>query len=356
MENLLKSLNLNFNLLDNFQKGDIHFVNPDYLYLLVIIPLFLVYYLIFNKRNLSSFKVSNLSQNDSSLFGSEYTKYNYKSHLRHVLPLITSIALALFIIALARPQSSSSRKEVTTEGIDIVMVIDVSTSMLAEDLKPNRIEAAKKTAIEFIENRKNDRIGLVIFSGESYTACPITTDHTVLKNLLTNLKSGSITDGTAIGLGLSTAVSRLKESKSASKVIVLLTDGSNNAGNIAPETAAEISLVYGIKVYTIGVGTKGMAPYPMMTPYGKQYMNVEVDIDEDLLKSIAKTTSGQYFRATNNQSLKDIYAKIDKMETTKIEQFYYTKKTDEFPIFVLLGLFFFLLEFTLRNTYFKTIS
>lgn len=355
MNNIIEKLNINFNILDNINKGDIIFVNPEYLYLLILIPLYLIYYIFTNKKQLASFNASNLSSNSDKMFGNEYKKYNTKVYLRHILPLIKSIAIGLFVLAIARPQSSSSRKEVTTEGIDIVLALDVSTSMLAEDLKPNRIEAAKKTAIEFIENRKNDRIGLVVFSGESYTSCPITTDHTVLKNLLTNMKSGIITDGTAIGLGLSTSISRLKESKAKSKVIVLLTDGSNNAGNIAPETAAEIALVYGVKVYTIGVGTHGVAPYPVQTQFGKQYMNVEVDIDEVLLRKIANNTNGEYFRATNNKSLKDIYEKINKLETSKVEQFYYTKKTEEFTFFVFFGLLFLILEIIAKYTYFRTL-
>lgn len=355
MNKILEDLNINFNTIDKINQGDIIFVNPELLYLLLIIPFFLMYYYFYSKKQLPTFNSSNFVNNTDKLLGIEYLKFNSKSYLRNLLPIFKSIAIGLIIIALARPQSSSSRKEITTNGIDIVMALDVSTSMLAEDLKPNRIEAAKKTAIEFVENRKNDRIGLVIFSGESYTSCPITTDHTVLINLLSNIKSGIIADGTAIGLGLSTAVSRLKESKAKSKVIVLLTDGSNNAGNIAPETAAEIALVYGIKVYTIAVGTKGMAPYPMQTPYGKQFVNVEVEIDEELLKKIANNTNGEYFRATNNKSLKDIYDKINKLETSKVEQFYYTKKTEEFTFFVFFGILFLILEILLNYTYFRTL-
>lgn len=355
MTEIIKTLGLNFNILENFEKGDITFLHPHFLYFLFIIPLYLVYYFWTYKKQKSNLLISNISESTGKRFGSEFKKYNTKSTFIHILALLKSIVIALIIIAIARPQSSSSRKEVNSEGIDIVMAMDLSTSMLAEDLKPNRIEAAKKTAIEFVNHRENDRIGLVVFAGESYTSCPVTSDHTVVKNLLSSLKSGTITDGTAIGLGLSTAISRLKDSKSKSKVIVLLTDGSNNAGNIAPETAAEIALTFGIKVYTIGVGTKGFAPYPVVTPFGKQYMNVEVDIDEVLLKKIAETTSGQYFRATNNKSLTEIYNTIDKMETTKIEQFYFTKKTDEYMIFAFLGLIIFLIEYILRYTYFRTL-
>lgn len=221
------------------------------------------------------------------------------------------VAVALLIVILARPQSTNSWSNSSTEGIDIMLAMDISGSMLAQDLKPNRLEAAKDVAASFINGRPNDNIGLVVFSAESFTQCPLTTDHTVLLNLFKDIQSGMIQDGTAIGLGLVNAVSRIKDSHAKSKVIILLTDGSNNAGEIAPVTAAEIAKTFGVRVYTIGVGTKGMAPYPFQTAFGVQYQNIPVEIDEATLKQIASTTGGQYFRATDNASLKEIYSEID---------------------------------------------
>jgi Ca-activated chloride channel homolog len=345
---------LNLDIIDKILNNDIKFLNPEAFYLILLNLLYIIYYIFTNLKNYPSLNISNSLP--PNLIKNINLKVNFKAKFRHILFLINNIALLLFITALARPQSSSSRKEVTSDGIDIILALDISTSMLAEDLKPNRIEAAKKTAIEFIENRESDRIGLVVFSGESYTSCPITSDHTVLKNLITNLKSGMITDGTAIGLGLSTAISRLKDSKAKSKVIVLLTDGSNNSGNIAPETASEIAQVYNIKVYTIGIGTKGKAPYPMQTPYGRQYVMVDVDIDEKLLSALAESTNGIYFRATSTKSLKSIYSKIDKLEKSKIEQFYYSKKSEEFHIFLFLGILLFLIDLILKYTYFRVLQ
>ena len=240
------------------------------------------------------------------------------------------VAVALLIVILARPQSTNSWSNSSTEGIDIMLAMDISGSMLAQDLKPNRLEAAKDVAASFINGRPNDNIGLVVFSAESFTQCPLTTDHTVLLNLFKDIQSGMIQDGTAIGLGLANAVSRIKDSHAKSKVIILLTDGSNNAGEIAPVTAAEIAKTFGVRVYTIGVGTKGMAPYPFQTAFGVQYQNIPVEIDEATLKQIASTTGGQYFRATDNASLKEIYSEIDQMEKTKISVQEYSKKQEEY--------------------------
>jgi len=345
---------LNLDIIDKILINDIKFLNPEAFYLISLNLLYIIYYIFSNLKHFPSLNISNSLP--SKLINNFNINLNLRVKLRHILFVINNIALLFFIMALARPQSSSSRKEVTSDGIDIILALDISTSMLAEDLKPNRIEAAKKNAIEFIDNRESDRIGLVVFAGESYTSCPITSDHTVLKNLITNLKSGVIIDGTAIGLGLSTAISRLKDSKAKSKVIVLLTDGSNNSGNIAPETASEIAQVYNIKVYTIGIGTKGKAPYPMQTPYGKQYVMVDVDIDESLLKTLAENTNGLYFRATSTKALKSIYEKIDKLEKSKIEQFYYSKKSEEFHIFLFLGILLFITEFILKFTYFRVLQ
>jgi Ca-activated chloride channel family protein len=264
-------------------------------------------------------------------------------------------AIALLIIVLARPQSTNSWQNSSTEGIDIMLAMDISSSMLAQDLKPDRLEAAKDVAASFINGRPNDNIGLVLFSGESFTQCPLTTDHTVLLNLFKDIKSGMINDGTAIGLGLANAVSRIKDSQAISKVIILLTDGSNNMGEIAPVTAADIAKAFGVRVYTIGVGTKGMAPYPFQTAFGIQYQNIQVEIDESTLKQIAVTTGGQYFRATDNASLRNIYAEIDQMEKTKISVQEFSKKQEEYKNFALLIFALLILEILLRNTLLRNI-
>ena len=279
----------------------------------------------------------------------------YKHYLRYLPLALHLLALAALIIAIARPQKSDSWSNQTTEGIDIVMSVDISSSMLAEDLKPNRLRAAKKVATEFISSRRNDNIGLVVFAGESFTQCPLTINHAELINLLNGIESGMIEDGTAIGSGLATAVNRIKDSKAKSKVIILLTDGSNNRGQIAPSTAGEIAKSFGIRVYTIGVGTRGMAPYPFQTPYGVQYQDVEVDIDEESLKNIAETTGGEYFRATDTKSLSSIYREIDKLEKTKIEVKEFSKKEELYHWFVLVLVVCLIGEITLRNTVFKSI-
>jgi Ca-activated chloride channel homolog len=327
------------------------FANPEYFFLFILVPIMIAWYIWKQRKQSPTLQVS-------SLEGFAITKPSLKAKLRHILPALRIIVLSLLIIALARPQSSSSKKSVKTEGIDIVIALDVSTSMLAEDFKPNRIEAAKKTAQEFIKDRTDDRIGLVIFSGESFTQCPVTIDHDVLINLFKSIKSGMIEDGTTIGGGLATAVSRLKDSKAKSKVIILLTDGINNMGNIAPLTAAEIAKTFGIRVYTIGVGTRGMAPYPfkMKNWTGQiqtQYQNIEVQIDEDVLKKIAETTNGKYFRATGNKALENIYKEIDKMEKTKIDVSYFRRFTEEFFPYALAAGIIFFFEIFLGLTVFK---
>ena len=279
-----------------------------------------------------------------------------KVYLRHVPFVLRMIAIALVIVILARPQSTNSWQNSSTEGIDIMMAIDISSSMLAQDLRPNRLEAAKNVAAAFINGRPNDNIGLVVFSAESFTQCPLTTDHAILLNLFKNIQSGMIEDGTAIGLGLANAVSRIKDSQAKSKVIILLTDGSNNRGEIAPVTAAEIAKTFGIRVYTIGVGTKGEAPYPFRLPGGMiQTQMIPVDIDEPTLKQIATTTGGQYFRATDNASLKEIYSEIDQMEKTKISVREYSKKQEEYKNIALLLLALLLLELLLKHTLLKKI-
>lgn len=268
--------------------------------------------------------------------------------VRHLPMLLRTVALTMVIIAVARPRSSSQMEKIDTEGIDIVMAMDVSTSMLARDFDPDRISAAKDIAIEFISQRPSDRMGIVVFAGESYTQCPLTTDRATLINLMKEIETGLIEDGTAIGNGLATAVARMQGSDAKSRVIILLTDGVNNSGEITPQTAADIAKTYGIRVYTIGVGANGTAPYPVMTPWGVQMQNVEVEIDEDLLKNIAETTGGRYFRATDNTKLSEIYSEINKMEKarTTIDSFPVYKEL--FVGFALVALACLLLEIVLR--------
>lgn len=249
-----------------------------------------------------------------------------RKSLRHITFILRYIAIAAIIVAIARPRSSQDFERVNTEGIDIVFALDISTSMLARDFKPDRISAAKDIAIEFIAQRPNDRMGIVVFAGESFTQCPLTTDRATLINLMKEIETGLIEDGTAIGNGLATSVARLKDSKAKSRVIILLTDGVNNRGEIAPLMAAEIAKTYGVRVYTIGVGAMGMAPYPVMTPFGVDIQQVQVEIDEPLLKQIADETGGKYFRATDNTKLLEIYSEINKMEKSKTQ-------VDSFPIY-----------------------
>ncbi|MGL4806063.1 MAG: vWA domain-containing protein, partial [Bacteroidales bacterium] len=269
------------------------FAKPLY-FILMVIPLAMIVWYLFRQRRAEATIQFSTTQ------GIDKIKPSLKVRLRHLPFVLQVLAIMALIAALARPQTSNSWENVTTEGIDIMMSMDISSSMLAADLKPNRLEAAKDVAAAFINGRQNDNIGLVVFSGESFTQVPLTTDHAVLLNMFQSIQSGMIEDGTAIGLGLANSVSRLKESKAKSKVIILLTDGSNNRGEIAPVTAAEIAKSFGIRVYTIGVGTIGTAPYPVQTPFGVQYQNMPVDIDENVLKQIASMTGGQYFRATDN--------------------------------------------------------
>ncbi|MDH6303826.1 Ca-activated chloride channel family protein [Parabacteroides sp. PF5-5] len=325
------------------------FANPTYLYLLVLLIPLIGWYIWKLRKSQASLQVSS-----SQAFDAPGTN-SFRVYLRHVPFVLRMIAIALIIVVLARPQSTNSWQNSSTEGIDIMLVMDISGSMLAQDLKPNRLEAAKDVASSFINGRPNDNIGLVVFSGESFTQCPLTTDHTVLLNLFKDIQSGMIDDGTAIGLGLANAVSRIKDSQAKSKVIILLTDGSNNMGEIAPVTAAEIAKTFGVRVYTIGVGTRGEAPYPFQTAFGVQYQNVKVDIDEPTLKQIASLTGGQYFRATDNASLKGIYAEIDQMEKTKISVQEFSKKQEEYKNWALLIFALLLVEILLRNTLLRNI-
>jgi len=324
------------------------FLHPHFLFLLIMVPLFIAWYLWKQQDMQASMQIS-------SLKGFSKAPVSKKIYLRHLIFALRMLTISLLIIILARPQSTNSIRNVTTEGIDIVMALDISSSMLAEDFKPNRLEAAKDVAVQFISGRPNDKIGLVIFAAESFTQCPLTTDHKVLINLLKDIHVNMLEDGTAIGMGLATAVARIKDSKAKSKVIILLTDGVNNRGEIAPATAAEIAKTFGVRVYTIGVGTVGMAPYPVQTVFGKQYQQMEVKIDEGLLKNIADITGGKYFRATNKNKLKHIYNEIDKMEKTKIEVKEYTKRKEEYLLFAVIAGLLLLLEILLKNTVLKNL-
>jgi Ca-activated chloride channel family protein len=273
-----------------------------------------------------------------------------KALIKKSLPAIRVATLVLLLVAIARPQTSYDEEKVTTEGIDIVLAVDVSTSMLSKDFSPNRMEAAKKEAMDFVDGRPHDRVGLVIFSGESFTQCPVTIDHAIVKNQLKEIKNGVLEDGTAIGMGLATSVQRLKESQAKSKVVILMTDGVNNRGLIDPMTASDVAMRFGVRVYTIGIGTNGKAMTPVaMTPDGKLVFDyADVQIDEALLKDIAKKTGGQYFRATDNKRLKEIYQQIDKLEKTKIEVSAFEHKTEKFHAFALFAGLFLLLELLLR--------
>ena len=275
--------------------------------------------------------------------------------LRHLLFVLRMSVFAFAIVVLARPQSSDNWESVTTEGIDIMMALDISGSMLAQDLKPDRLEAAKNISVQFIAGRSNDRIGLVIFSGESFTQCPLTTNHTALINLFNSVQSGMIEDGTAIGLGLATAVNRIKDSDAQSRIIILLTDGVNNRGSIDPMTAAEIARTFGIRVYTIGIGTRGTAPYPVRTPFGIRYQDIEADIDEDLLKEIARMTNGQYFAANDNNALTRVYEEIDLLEKSIISVQEHHKKSEEFLKFAIAAIALLLLEISLRYTFLRSL-
>lgn len=314
------------------------FEYPHLLWLLVIPALLIVHYIyleLCGRR--PHLRVSDI----------RYWKAGGKSvlaYLRHAPMLLRTVALSMIIIAIARPRSSSKMDKIDTEGIDIVLAMDVSTSMLARDFTPDRISAAKDIAIEFISQRPSDRIGIVVFAGESYTQCPLTTDRATLINLMKEIQTGLIEDGTAIGNGLATAVARMQGSDAKSRVVILLTDGVNNRGEITPQTAADIAKTYGIRVYTIGVGANGTAPYPVITPWGVQMQDVEVEIDEDLLKGIAETTGGRYFRATDNTKLSEIYSEINKMEKacTTIDSFPVYKEL--FMDFALVALICLLLE------------
>ena len=326
----------------------ISFKNPEFFYLFLLLIPMIGWYVWKQKKAGASIQFS-------SDMGFAKIPKSWKYYFRHSVFVLEILSLSFLIMALARPQSSNSWSNVTTQGIDIVIALDISSSMLAMDFQPNRIEAAKDVATQFISGRTNDKIGLVIFSGESFTQCPLTTDHATVINLLGNVESGMIEDGTAIGNGLATAVSRLKESTAISKVIILLTDGVNNRGEIAPVTAAELAKTFGIRVYTVGIGTVGTAPYPVQTPFGVQIQDMKVDIDEPTLQKIAEVTDGKYFRATNNNKLTEIYKEIDKLEKSKIDVKEYSKKEEEYLKYAMAGALFLVLGLYLKTTVFRNI-
>ncbi|WP_108822892.1 VWA domain-containing protein [Dysgonomonas sp. Marseille-P4361] len=324
------------------------YANPAYLFLLLLLIPLIGWYIYKLRKMQATFKMS-------SSFAFEKAPSSIRVYMRHLPFALRIIALALLIIVLARPQSVNTSDTSNSEGIDIVMALDVSSTMLAQDFSPTRLEASKKVAAEFINDRPNDRIGLVIFGSESFTQCPLTTDHRILLNLLNEVKFGLIEDGTAIGLGLANAVNRLKDSKSKSRVVILLTDGSNNSGQIAPLTAAELAASYNIRVYTIGVGSRGNSTASIMTPYGMQSVTVSGEFDERTLTEIASITQGTYFRATDNTSLMEIYDEIDQMEKSHISVNTVTRRKELYMPFALLALALVGFELILRRTWLRNI-
>ena len=329
---------------------NITFLHPEFFWLFLVLPIAIAWYWFTNKKQRATLKISSTK----SFKGSA----TLIAKLQPLLFVLRLLALIAIIVALARPRSVDvSSKSRTTKGIDIVMAIDVSGSMLAKDLKPNRLEALKRVAAEFVEDRINDRIGLVVYAGESYTRTPVTSDKTVILQSLKTVEydDSIIADGTGIGVGLATAINRIKDSKAKSRIIILLTDGVNNSGTIDPRMAADIAKEYGIKVYTIGIGTNGMAPFPYAkAPNGKfLYQNMKVEIDEKLMKEIAKTTDGKYFRATSNAKLKEIYTEINKLEKTEVEEKKYFNYDEKYQPLVWLALFLLFVEVLLKNTIFK---
>ena len=325
-----------------------NFANPSYLWLFLLFIPAIGWYVWKRKNAEATLQVS-------STYAFDRIGNSYKKYLRYLLFTLRLAAAGCLIIVLARPQSTDNWSSQTTEGIDIVIALDVSSSMLARDFNPDRIEAAKDVASQFIAGRTTDNIGLVVFAGESFTLCPMTTDRAVLLNMLKEVRCGIIADMTAIGDGLATAVNRIKDGPAKSKTIILLTDGTNNAGDVTPETAAQIAETFGIRVYTIGVGTQGNAPYPVQTPYGIVYQNQPVVIDEATLQKIADTTGGQYFRATSKNVLKNIFAEIDKMEKTKLVVQEFSKKDELFEKWGIAALLLLLGEILLRHTLLRNI-
>lgn len=327
---------------------NVSFANPEFFWLFLLLPLAVLWYIFKQKEQSASVRISSIKG------------FSYHSLLPKLKPglfLLRLLALSAIIVAMARPQTEDiSTRTKTTKGIDIVMAIDVSSSMLARDLKPNRLAALKKVAADFIKERPNDRIGLVVYAGESYTKTPVTTDKSIVLNALEEITYGQLEDGTAIGMGLATSVNRLKESTAKSKIIILLTDGVNNSGFIEPQTAADLAVEFGIKTYTIGLGTNGNALTPISynADGSFRYGMRQVEIDEDLLKEIANNTGGSFFRATDNESLAEIYDEINKLEKTEIEEFKYYRYEEKFRPWILLAGALLILEWILRNTLFRS--
>ncbi len=328
---------------------NITFLNPEAFILLLLVPIIGVWYFMRRRQRFVNFKFSSLRALDGV--------HSWRGRLRGMLPILRALAFCSLVVAMARPQEVLKEQEITAEGIDILLVMDLSSSMLAQDFKPDRLEVSKRVAAEFVDKRQYDRIGLAVFAGEAFTQCPLTTDHKVLKEFLANLDCGILRDGTAIGDGLATAVNRLKESEAKSKTVILLTDGDNNAGYVNPLMASEIAREFKVKVYTIGVGSRGKAPAPVSRSADGRYIfgMATVKIDEELLMKISEETGGRYFRATNAQSLEQIYAEIDRQEKTKIEITTIKRYSEEFYRFAFLGIVFLLLELFLRYTILRTI-
>lgn len=319
------------------------FAYPELLWLLILLPLIATWYILQARKTSATMTISSLKPFEGGRRG-------LRVYLRHSLPILIALSVGFLIIALARPQNTNSWQKDSIEGIDIMLAMDVSGSMQAMDFKPNRLEAAKDVAISFINNRPNDNIGMVTFAGESFTQCPLTTDHTVLLNMVQDLQMGVLDDGTAIGMGLATAVNRLKDSKAKSRVVILLTDGSNNMGDITPRMAADIARTFGIRVYTVGVGTRGEAPFPIQTEFGVRIQNVPVDIDEPTLDGIAEVSGGKYFRAVDNETLNEIYKEIDKLEKTRLMTKSFKAYEEKYFVYALIAFLLLLTEFLLRNT------
>ena len=324
------------------------FANKEYFFLLLLLLPYMLWYMVYRKRSESTLRFSDT-------FAFRFAPVSWKVRLLPLLPILRIMVFILLVVILARPQTSNSWRTQQVEGIDIMLAMDVSTSMLAEDLKPNRLEAAKRVASQFIAGRPNDNIGLTIFAGEAFTQCPMTTDHASLLNLLQGVRtdiaaSGLIQDGTAIGMGLANAVSRLKDSKAKSRVVILLTDGSNNMGDLSPMTSADIAKSFGIRVYTVGVGTNGTASYFMQVGGIVRYVNYPVEIDTKTLSAIAVATDGDFYRATNTKELEKIYGEIDKLEKSKLKVKQYSKKYDAYQPFALVAALLLVLYLLLRST------
>jgi Ca-activated chloride channel homolog len=330
------------------RMSDYSFANPGFLWLLLLIPVMTAWYVLRRHRRYPEMQVPGLQWLENA-------PLTFRNYLQHVLFAFRMMVVALLILVLARPQTHNQWEEIFTEGIDIIIALDISTSMLAEDFRPNRMEASKNIASEFISGRYNDRIGLVVFSGESFTQCPLTTDHAVLLNLLRDVKIGMIEDGTAIGMGLATAVNRLRNSESLSRIVILLTDGVNNRGSIDPLTAANIAATFDIRVYPIGVGSRGPAPYPVQTPRGVQYQSIEADIDEDVLMEIAGITGGSYFRATDEQKLVEIYKEIEQLERSLIDVRQFVTHREEYRSLALLAGVLLVCEWLIRVFWLRNI-